>query len=146
MIDQNLLSGVFRIDVDQRGGSISHPIPRQPDRGTTANYYIPSDNPFVGVPNALEEFYALGLRNPYRMSLDPLTARIFMGDVGNFSKEEINVIEPSDPPGLNFQWSKIEGAGSSLPLPYLGVSKGPLLDYSRAQSMDSDAAGGQISE
>jgi uncharacterized repeat protein (TIGR03806 family) len=132
VIDQDLLSGVFRIDVDKRGGDISHPIPRQPSRGVTANYYIPNDNPFVGVPNALEEFFALGLRNPYRMSVDQRTHRIFIGDVGNFSREEIDVIEPMDPPGLNFQWAKVEGAGATLPSPYVGVSKGPLLDYPRA--------------
>ena len=62
-ISQDLLSGIFRFDVDQRGGTISHPIRRQPSRGSTANYFIPSDNPFVGVPNALEEFYALGLQS-----------------------------------------------------------------------------------
>src|SRR5947207_2074889 len=38
IINQNLFSGVFRIDVDMRGGSISHPVPRQPQNGTTANY------------------------------------------------------------------------------------------------------------
>lgn len=133
VIDQNLLSGVFRIDVDQRGGAISHPIPRQPNRGVTANYFIPNDNPFVGDPNALEEFYALGLRNPYRMSVDPQTRRIFIGDVGNNSREEINVIEAADPGGLNFQWPKVEGAGGVLNPPYVGVSKGPLLDYMRIE-------------
>jgi hypothetical protein len=56
IIDQDLFSGVWRLDVDMRGGAISHPIPRQPANGVTANYYIPNDNPFVGVPNALEEF------------------------------------------------------------------------------------------
>jgi uncharacterized repeat protein (TIGR03806 family) len=132
IINQNLLSGVFRIDVDQRGGDISHPIKRQPAAGTTANYFIPKDNPFVGITNALEEFYALGLRNPYRMSIDPNTLRIFIGDVGNFSREEINTIEPSDPAGLNFQWAQIEGAGGSLSQPYVGVSKGPYLDYDRS--------------
>ena len=45
-ITNNLFSGVFRIDVDQRGGAISHPPPRQPARGHTAHYYIPNDNPF----------------------------------------------------------------------------------------------------
>src|SRR5262249_32857696 len=56
IINRNLFSGVFRIDVDRRGGRISHPIPRQPDNGATGNYYIPNDNPFVGQPGVLEEF------------------------------------------------------------------------------------------
>jgi hypothetical protein len=46
IINKSLFSGVFRIDVDCRGGNISHPIPRQPANGVTANYFIPNDNPF----------------------------------------------------------------------------------------------------
>src|SRR5262249_22452907 len=69
-IDMNPVGGIFRIDVDMKGGSISHPIPRQPKDGKSANYFIPNDNPFVGVPNALEEYWALGLRNPFRFSFD----------------------------------------------------------------------------
>lgn len=45
-IDGGLFSGVLRIDVDQRGGAISHPPPRTPSGATTANYFIPNDNPF----------------------------------------------------------------------------------------------------
>ncbi|KAB2664752.1 MAG: hypothetical protein DVB31_09710 [Verrucomicrobia bacterium] len=129
VIDQDLLSGVFRIDVDRRGGDISHPIPRQPRHGTTANYYIPNDNPFVGRAGVLEEFFALGLRSPHRMTIDPPTGRIFVGDVGNASREEIDVIEPTDPFGLNFQWSVIEGLHGDLPSPHLGANKRPVLDY-----------------
>jgi uncharacterized repeat protein (TIGR03806 family) len=133
IINQNLLSGVFRIDVDQRGGAISHPIPRQPNRGATANYYIPNDNPFVGQAGALEEFYALGLRSPHRMTFDPPSGRIFIGDVGAGSREEIDVIEPGDPAGVNFQWSRIEGLNGDLTPPYLGFNKRPILDYGHSE-------------
>lgn len=129
VINQNLLSGVFRIDVDQRGGTVSHPIPKQPANGLTANYYIPNDNPFVGQAGVLEEFYGLGLRSPHRMTIDPPTGRIFIGDVGAGSREEIDVIEPTDTPGLNFQWSRIEGLNGDLTPPYIGVNKRPILDY-----------------
>src|SRR5882672_7345278 len=47
IIDHSLYSGVFRVDVDNRGGNVSHPIPRQPINGFTANYFIPNNNPFV---------------------------------------------------------------------------------------------------
>ncbi len=135
VIDQNLLSGVFRIDVDRRGGSISHPIPRQPARAgsTTANYYIPNDNPFVGQTNALEEFYALGLRSPHRMTYDPPSGRIFIGDVGAGSREEIDIIEPTDAPGQNFQWSRIEGLQGDLVAPYIGINHRPILDYDHGE-------------
>jgi uncharacterized repeat protein (TIGR03806 family) len=128
-IDRNFFSGMWRLDVDMRGGSISHPIRRRPAGTTTGNYYIPNDNPWVGQPNALEEFYAIGLRNVHRMSCDPLTGRIFLADVGADTREELDVIETNDPPGLNFQWPIIEGLGGDLKPPYIGVSKKPILDY-----------------
>jgi uncharacterized repeat protein (TIGR03806 family) len=129
IINQNLLSGVFRIDVDQRGGSVSHAIKKQPTNGKTANYFIPNDNPFVGRAGVLEEFYALGLRSPHRMTIDPPSGRIFIGDVGAGSREEIDVIESNDPGGLNFQWSRIEGLNGDLTQPYIGVNKRPIIDY-----------------
>lgn len=132
-IDRNLFSGIWRIDVERRGGAISHPIVRQPANGTTAHYYIPNDNPFVGAPNALEEFYAIGFRSPHRMTHDELSGRIFIGDVGAGSREELDVIEPTDPPGLNFQWDRIEGLNGDLTPPYLGVNKRPILDYPHSQ-------------
>jgi glucose/arabinose dehydrogenase len=107
VINKSLFSGVFRIDVDCRGGSISHPIQRQPRNGTTAHYFIPNDNPFVGQSNVLEEFFCLGLRSPHRMTCDPVTGRLFIGDVGESAREEVDVIEPGES-GLNFQWNRCE--------------------------------------
>lgn len=128
IITNSLFAGVFRIDVDKRGGSISHPIPRQPLNGFTTNYFIPNDNPFVGQSNALEEFFCLGLRSPHRMTIDPPTGRIFIGDVGQSSKEEISIIEPGES-GLNFQWPQIEGFGGDLAPPFIGINRRPALDY-----------------
>jgi len=127
-ITNNLFSGVFRIDVDKRGGSVSHAPPRQPANGTTANYFIPNDNPFVGQTNALEEYFCLGLRSPHRMTEDPATGRIFIGDVGMATKEEVDIIEPGES-GLNFQWDTIEGYGGDLAPPYVGISRRPVTDY-----------------
>ncbi len=132
IITRNLFSGVFRIDVDQRGGNISHPIVKQPLNGTTANYYIPNDNPFVGQPDVLEEFFCLGLRSPHRMTIDPPTGRIFVGDVGAGSREEISIIEPGES-GLNFQWSRIEGLNGDLVPPYPGINRRPVLDYGHSE-------------
>jgi glucose/arabinose dehydrogenase len=101
-IDRELLGGVLRIDVDRRGIPISHPISRQPRHGRTQGYFIPNDNPFADRGGKiLEEFFAVGLRNPHRMTYDRGTDRIFVGDIGDVSFEEINVIEP----GGNYQWS-----------------------------------------
>jgi uncharacterized repeat protein (TIGR03806 family) len=132
IINDKLFAGVFRIDVDMRGGSISHPIPRQPTLGTTANYYIPNDNPFVDQTNVLEEFFGLGLRSPHRMTIDPPTGKIYIGDVGAGSREEISRIDPGEA-GLNFQWSYVEGFQGTMPSSYIGISKPPLLDYTHSE-------------
>jgi len=128
IINKSLYSGVFRIDVDCQGGTVSHAPPRQPTGGFTANYFVPNDNPFVGQSNVLEEFFCLGLRSPHRMTYDPPTGKIFIGDVGESSREEIDVIEPGES-GLNFQWNRREGNLGKMEPPYIGISRGPLLDY-----------------
>jgi uncharacterized repeat protein (TIGR03806 family) len=131
-INVSLFSGVIRIDVDRRGGAISHAPPRQPQNGVTANYFIPNDNPFVGQANVLEEFFCIGLRSPHRMTIDPVSRRIFIGDVGAGSREEISIIEPGES-GLNFQWDRIEGYNGDLTPPYIGVNKRPAIDYSHSE-------------
>ncbi len=98
-IDHNLLGGLMRIDVDQRGGNVSHPIPRQPANGHTDHYFIPNDNPFVGKAGVLEEFYGIGLRSPHRMTHDAVTGRTFIADVGDSQREEVDVIENVRPAG-----------------------------------------------
>ncbi len=128
IINKSLYSGVFRIDVDCRGGDVSHAPPRQPTGGFTANYLIPNDNPFVGQSNVLEEFFCLGLRSPHRMTYDPATGKIFIGDVGESSREEIDVIQPGES-GLNFQWNRCEGRLGEMKPPFIGISRGPILDY-----------------
>ena len=132
-IDTDLFSGLLRIDVDCIGGTTSHPPPRQPAHGTTSHYYIPNDNPFVGRPNALEEFWAIGLRNTFRFSFDALTNEIWGGDVGQESREEVNLIRA----GGNYQWSFFEGTKpftvsyleGSTPEPLTGTSTPPLFEY-----------------
>jgi len=127
-IDRDLLSGVLRIDVDCRGGAASHPIRRQPRHGRTQGYCIPSDNPWLDPRGGvLEEFFAIGIRSPHRMTYDPVTQRIFAGDVGEGRAEEIDVIER----GGNYQWKFLEGAEPYAPRPaqVLGVERGPLVAY-----------------
>jgi uncharacterized repeat protein (TIGR03806 family) len=124
-IERDLFSGVLRIDVDQQGGDISHPIPKQPESGQTANYFIPNDNPFVGQPGALEEFYAIGLRNPHRMSYDPVDDHVWIADVGAGAVEEIDILAPA----ANYQWNLREGTTEIYPTPAqpIGVWTDPIL-------------------
>ena len=67
--------------------------------------HIPSDNPFFGNPVIRNEIYALGLRNPYRGSIDPVSGRFLVGDVGQDSFEEISEIIA----GGNYGWRITEG-------------------------------------
>jgi uncharacterized repeat protein (TIGR03806 family) len=127
IINKDLFSGVLRIDVDMRGGDVSHPIPRQPETGTTANYYIPNDNPFVGMPGVLEEFYAIGLRSPHRMTHDAVDNITWIGDVEEMRIEELNVLQK----GANYQWALLEGPlqvfDRQIPANPLGIWTGPVL-------------------
>ena len=72
-------------------------------------YAIPSDNPYVDDPEVLDEIWAMGLRNPWRYSFDPVTGDLYIGDVGQFKWEEIDFVEAGSPGGLNFGWPIMEG-------------------------------------
>ncbi len=86
--DLTSLSGkILRIDVDQDP------------------YGIPPDNPFVGHPDAREEIWAYGFRNPFRMSFDRFSGRLFVGDVGENRVEEIDLVLR----GGNYGWRHLEG-------------------------------------
>ncbi|MBL8950963.1 MAG: PQQ-dependent sugar dehydrogenase, partial [Myxococcaceae bacterium] len=135
-IDGALFSGIFRIDVDMVGGTVSHAPPRQPLDAVTQGYFIPNDNPFVGVPNANEEYYALGFRNPYAFTFDRTTGTMYMGDVGETWREEINVVEK----GGNYGWPFFEGNKRFNPgMPTLGTLKMPLYDYPHHEVADISA-------
>lgn len=130
-VDRDLFAGVLRLDVDQRGGDISHPIPRQPESGTTGNYFIPNDNPFVG-SGGLEEFYAIGLRSPHRMTYDAVDDIAWIGDVGQNRREELDVLAR----GANYQWPLREGFYERQPLngTPLGSWTDPVLDLPREEA------------
>lgn len=122
-IDRYLMSGVLRIDVDQ-DTTRSHPTRRQPQSppGTplawpgsfSQGYLIPNDNPWLSTSGAyLEEFWAIGLRSPHRMSFDPDTNDLWVGDVGYTTSEDITIVRKGD----NLQWPYKEGLLHSQPCP-----------------------------
>ena len=84
-----------------------------------AAYAIPSGNPYADDvdPNTRAEIWALGLRNPFRFTFDRQTGDIFIGDVGQSAREEID-LAPAGVGGLNFGWRIMEGtncAGLGVP-------------------------------
>jgi glucose/arabinose dehydrogenase len=92
----SLLGKILRIDPTSSGD---------------AAYTVPPDNPFVGVEGVRPEIWAVGVRNPWRMSFDPATADLWFGDVGQGAVEEVDVAWAADGGGrgLNFGWSALEG-------------------------------------
>lgn len=72
-------------------------------------YAIPADNPFVGDPNARDEIWAYGLRNPWRFSFDSGTGDLLIGDVGQSDWEEIDWAPAGSGGGENYGWSQMEG-------------------------------------
>ena len=91
---QTLLGKMLRIDIDNTEGA--------------NNYAIPLDNPFIDNPDALNEIWAYGLRNPWRFSFDSNTNELWIADVGQNQIEEINRVT-NDAAGLNYGWRCYEG-------------------------------------
>lgn len=77
---------------------------------TTGTYTIPSNNPFFGSGTLKQEIWLLGLRNPFRDSFDRATGRMMIGDVGQDTREEVDVQQPTNPGGgENYGWRDREG-------------------------------------
>ncbi|MTB01520.1 MAG: sugar dehydrogenase [Actinobacteria bacterium] len=88
-------------------GKILRITPTPP--GSTTPYLVPSDNPFAESDSVAPEIAFLGLRNPWRFSVDPTTGDFWIADVGQDSKEEINRVSGSEL-GANFGWNIKEGS------------------------------------
>jgi putative heme-binding domain-containing protein len=88
---QLLLGKMMRIDVDRQTEGKA--------------YAIPSDNPFLGRPDARPEIWAYGLRNPWRFSFDRVTGDLWLADVGQDRVEEVDIIKR----GGNYGWNVFEG-------------------------------------
>lgn len=106
---------------------------------TPTGYAVPGDNPTFDAIR--DEVWAFGVRNPWRIWIDPVTNMLYIADVGNLDQEEVNLVPAVTPPGgvgYNFQWSCKEGLRdvgeegacfASGPGP--GVQAGPYFTYDR---------------
>ena len=114
----HLLAKVLRLDVDH------------PDEGR--QYSVPKDNPFVGQEGVRPETWAYGLRNPWRMTTDPKTGHIWVGQNGQDLWEQVYLINK----GENYGWSVYEGSHpfylerKSGPHPYVK----PTFEHSHSES------------
>ena len=125
-----LLGKILRIDVD--GGS---------------PYRIPPDNPFVENPDdpaTLGEIWALGLRNPWRFSFDRGTRDLFIADVGQGSREEVDFQPAGSPGGQNYGWRLMEGTLCFNPSSNCndGTLTLPILEYDH--SLGCSITGGYV--
>src|SRR5688572_3264716 len=114
-IDKDFFSGILRIDVDRRSTNL--PPNPHPALMNDTDYFVPADNPVVGathfngilITNTLRtEFWATGMRNPWRMSFDRVTDTLYVGDVGGGAREEVNVVVG----GGNYGWAYREGTAN----------------------------------
>lgn len=103
------------------------------------NYAIPSDNPFSDGANGAPEVFALGLRNPFRAAIEPFTGDLYIGDVGQNRREEINRLSLSEP-GLNFGWPLFEGLLPNTGTDSTGLTS-PVLEYGHSGSRGSIVLG-----
>ncbi len=97
-------------------------------------YCIPDDNPWLDPAGGVfEEYCAIGFRNPHRLAHDPITGRIWEGEVGQFQREEVNILEC----GNNYGWPFREGLIAGVrpePSSFLGVLTDPVIDFTRAEA------------
>jgi glucose/arabinose dehydrogenase len=97
---------------DNQGGPGSSTNPYSQDLGSLNGKILrleldgtaPTDNPFVGVPGARPEIFAYGFRNPFRFTFDPMSGGLWLGDVGDETVEEIDIVTA----GGNYAWPHCE--------------------------------------
>jgi glucose/arabinose dehydrogenase len=118
---------IFRINPDPtpRSGFIV---------SANSQYSIPDDNPFASTSNGdLKEIFAYGFRNPYRFSFDSATGRLYVGDVGQDSREEEDIVTN----GGNYGWPFREGTldnsapdGRTTPANFSSIA--PIAEYTHS--------------
>jgi glucose/arabinose dehydrogenase len=124
-----LLGKILRIDVN--GG-----LP----------YAIPAGNPFLNTAGARPEIWAYGLRNPWRFSFDRTTGDLYIGDVGQNRREEVNVGLASRRGGENYGWNITEGTlcfSPSVGCDIRGITP-PLVDYATGAGGACAVTGGYV--
>jgi glucose/arabinose dehydrogenase len=119
------LGKVLRINVDVAG-----------------TYSVPADNPFVGKDGVKPEIWASGFRNPYRITLDKASKQLFIGEVGQDTWEEIDILEK----GANYGWRLVEGNHCHNPATgcsFTGMTP-PIAEYKHDETGGVSVLGGYV--
>jgi glucose/arabinose dehydrogenase len=129
--DQKLYVSVGDTGVGDSGPPGASTNPYSQDRGALEGKVLrleldgitpAAGNPFIGVAGARPEVFAFGFRNPFRMSFDAQTGRLWAGDVGQSTLEEIDIVQA----GGNYAWPHCEG---TLPAGcQANATPGPVVD------------------
>lgn len=138
-IDRDFFSGILRLDVDRRPDNLApnpHPAVR------AGSYSVPRDNPFIGAESfnstavdptkVRTEFWAVGLRNPWRMAFDSATGKLWCADVGQNQHEEIDLIVRGGNYGWNFREGNFPFRGTP---PAAAKFIDPIWDYPHSQGI-----------
>ena len=90
---------------------------------------VPADNPFFGQVGKRGEIFVYGFRNPFRMRFDDMTGMLWVGDVGDLTVEEIDIMIA----GGNYSWPRCEGnlqGPPNAPTPcVVGTDVAPIFTY-----------------
>lgn len=113
----SLLGKMVRVDVNDTFGAVPA-------------YTIPPSNPFASNGQGSPEIFALGLRNPWRWSFDRATGDLWLGDVGQNAREEVDLITL----GGNYGWRCYEGDAVFNPSGCQNKSTyvAPIVDHERS--------------
>ncbi|MEX0670484.1 MAG: PQQ-dependent sugar dehydrogenase [Pirellulales bacterium] len=118
-----LRAKIMRIDVDR---------PDEAVPGDGRAYSVPADNPFVGRANVRPETWAYGMRNPWRIAIDPTTGQVWVGNNGQDLWEQVYLVERA----ANYGWSIVEGSHPFAPERPRGpdpIAK-PVAEHSHAEA------------
>jgi len=120
-------------DVEQNAQDLGSPLGKilrlDPDPGEALAYTVPAGNPFAATPGADPAIWSYGLRNPFRFSFDRLGGDLWIGDVGQDTREEIDfAAAPGLGAGANYGWSCREGFVAGPASDPLCGTAGPFVD------------------
>ncbi|MBK8505153.1 MAG: PQQ-dependent sugar dehydrogenase [Saprospiraceae bacterium] len=129
---QLLLGKMLRIDVNQ--STLGNP------------YTIPANNPFVNDASTLDEIWAIGLRNPWQFSFDRQTGDLWIGDVGQNAREEVDFQPAASAGGENYGWRCYEGniTANTTGCGAIGTYTFPILEVIHSDPGGNSLTGGFV--